>query len=54
MFLLILEDGQIKKMNDASEADKQAADEGMCDIVDISRPDPLCYYNGKWNEIEIA
>lgn len=52
MFLLILEDGEIMKIFSVSDDEKQAADDGMCDIIDISGPEPLCYYKGEWNEIK--
>lgn len=53
MFLMIFEDGEIKSAEDVSDADLQAADDGVLDIVDVSEPfTPKRRFNGDWVEVE--
>ncbi|WP_327440304.1 hypothetical protein [Pseudomonas donghuensis] len=53
MYLMIFEDGEIKNAEDVSDADLQAADDGVLDIVDISEPfTPKRRFNGDWVEVE--
>jgi len=54
MFLVILDDGTIKKTKEISKACMEEAENGNVDIIDISNPlKPLWYYQyGEWTEVE--
>lgn len=53
MFLLIFEDGEVKRTDAIGEDDKQSADDGYIDIIDITESDsPKRFISGEWLEIE--
>lgn len=53
MFLLIFEDGEVKRADAVGEDDKQSADDGYIDLIDISDPtSPKRFISGEWLEVE--
>ncbi len=54
MYLMILESGAKWKSEYFSEEDKKAADDGVLEVIDISRPEnPMEYYDDGWHEIDV-
>jgi hypothetical protein len=54
MYLMILESGAKWKSAYFSEEDKKAADDGVLEVIDISRPEnPMEYYDDGWHEIDV-
>jgi len=52
MYLVIFEDNTIQKGEEIDDDLKQAADDGICDILDISVPEnPLQYGDDEWVEL---
>jgi len=51
MYLIILEDSEIRRADTISDDDLAACDNGLIDIVDLGGEMPKDYYNGKWNDI---
>jgi hypothetical protein len=54
MYLIILEDGEIRKTNEIEDDTYQNCDDGVCDLIDISGKEPLGYFQGEWVEIQSA
>ena len=54
MYLFIFEDMEIKKGTAVMQGDFDAVDAGILDIIDISKEEPLKYYDGKWHDLESA
>ena len=52
MYILIFEDGSLKQASSVDEGDLYAADEGLLDIVDITKDMPRQYYGGEWHLLE--
>ena len=53
MFIFIWEDGTITQGHEVLEDHVKAADDGILDIIDISKPyKPLVYWNAVWDEID--
>ena len=52
MYLLVMEDGSIGTLKEVNDSHKSYANNGYADLIDISGPYPLSYYNNRWNEIE--
>lgn len=53
MFLIIFEDGLIKTAKDIGDDDKDMADDGYVDLIDISSPsEPKRYRSGDWELVE--
>lgn len=54
MFLVIFEDGAIRKAEEVSQDDVRSADDGLLDLIDISRPDdPRRYVEGGWHPLDL-
>ena len=52
MFIIIWEDGSIFQASGISEEDKQAADDGIMDIIDITDKNKLSGYTaGTWQPL---
>jgi len=52
MYLLIFEDGSIKKTNEITEDDKNSSEDGYVDIIDISNQnEPKYFFVGEWKLI---
>jgi len=52
MFIFIWEDGTVQKAHRVLEDHLKAADDGILDIIDISRPGiPMLYWMGVWEKI---
>ena len=52
MWLYIFDGGEVKKSElEPCQDDKDAADDGILDLIDITDGKPLQYYEGKWNEL---
>lgn len=53
MFIVIFEDGQIKRVSTLLPEDYAASDDGLLDIIDIGElQEPKQWYDNSWNEIE--
>ncbi len=55
--LIIFDDGTIKKTEDISDSEIEAANERVIEIIDIVDPERPVYYNantGEWEPIESA
>ena len=53
MYVLIFEDGSIRKTKEISQHETGAVESGYLDIVDISdKEDPLFYVDEGWTSIE--
>jgi hypothetical protein len=53
MFLIIFEDGEVKRAAHLSEGDEQSAEDGYLDLIDISDPtSPKRFISGEWGEVE--
>jgi len=52
MYLLIFEDGTVKRADDISKEDYTSVDDGYLQIIDIAGNIPMEYYNGRWDEVE--
>jgi hypothetical protein len=53
MFLIIFEDGEVKRADAVGEDDKQSADDGYIDLIDITDPSvPKRFISGAWSDIE--
>lgn len=53
MYILILEDGDVRKSETIDDGELMAAEDGYLDIIDLALHDnPLRYFDGKWQEIE--
>ena len=49
MYILIFEDGEIKKSDGIASQDLESCDAGYLSIIDISNPcNPREYYAGAW------
>ena len=54
MYLIITEDGQILSSATASESDKESADMGLIDLIDLDGPEPMQYLDGVWHTVNRA
>lgn len=55
MYIFIFEDGTINKSRVFGDEEKQAVEDGILDVVDISDSSwPEYYYKGKWVSVESA
>ncbi len=55
MFLCIFEDSTIKKYEQITEDDLNAANDGVLDIIDVSVADhPKRYWDSQWIDIELG
>ena len=52
MFLLILEDGSLRKTDKVSDDFLAACDDGILDVINLNTEQPLYYFEGEWHEIE--
>ena len=52
MFLIILEDSEIRLCNTVSNDDLAACDDGIIDIINLNTDKPMQYYNGDWHDID--
>jgi len=52
MYILIFENGEVKKTATINSNDMIAVDDGILDIIDISGDEPKTYYNGVWHDLE--
>lgn len=54
MFLFIHEDGSVVKVKTVTTDDMFAADDGMCQIIDVSvANEPKIYSDSEWIEIQL-
>lgn len=52
MFLIILEDGEVRKTSEVTSQDKKICDWGYIEIIDITDPEaPTTYYQDKWHKV---
>ncbi|MDT0618439.1 hypothetical protein RM531_08115 [Salinisphaera sp. P385] len=54
MYLLIFEDGSIKKARTVSDDDLSSADDGMIQIVGLEDSGPREYVDGEWLSVPLA
>lgn len=53
MYLMIFEDGTIRKSSAYSDSEINACDDGYMDLIDISNPEHLLtYYDSSWISVE--
>jgi len=53
MYLMIFEDGSYASCGKYTEEDLAAVDDGIMDIVDISKPlYPMYYLEGEWHRVK--
>ena len=52
MYIVIFEDGDIRRATTLLQADFDSADEGLIDILDVSGEIPFHYVNGKWLKLK--
>ena len=52
MYLVIFEDGSIKRTDTISPEDYISVDDGYLQIIDIVGDIPMEYYKGEWTEIQ--
>jgi len=53
MFLIIFEDGEIKRTEALADGDLESADDGYLDLLDVSEPtSPKRFISGEWVEVE--
>lgn len=52
MYLIIFEDGDMKKAATVSDEDKRSADDGYIDIIDLHAENPTRRVNGEWHDID--
>jgi hypothetical protein len=49
IYLVIFEDGEVRKTSMLQDEDLQSCDDGVLDVIDITNPkDPVNYVNGMW------
>ena len=53
MYLVIFEDGTVKRTDNISEEDYISVDDGYLQIIDIVGDVPMEYGEGEWTEIEL-
>ena len=51
MYLIILEDSEIRRASTVTVGDLSACEDGLIDIIDLGSAMPKQYYNGEWNDI---
>lgn len=51
MYILIFEDGAIRRTETVEADVLAAADDSYCDILDVSGEVPLQYVGGEWTEV---
>ncbi len=54
MYILIYEDGDVKKSPDFSDESKELCDMGILSCIDIGDAEPLDYYDDDWHPLESA
>ncbi len=52
MFLLILEDGSIRKTASVSDETLSACDDGYCSVINLNTDQPMDFHKGEWADIE--
>lgn len=52
MYLMILEDDEIRTVRTLSEGDFAACDGGILSIIDLGPENPKEYYEGEWHDIK--
>lgn len=53
MFIFIFEDNEVMKTDNVTQEDKDSADDGILEIIDISNNEnPKTYFENEWHEIE--
>ena len=51
MYLIIFEDGEIRRTPIVEDDVLQSADDGYCSIINVGPTTPLQYIQGEWQEI---
>lgn len=51
MYLIITEDLELYKTDTLTDSLKEAADEGVYYLIQVSLPDPKEFYKGEWHDI---
>jgi hypothetical protein len=55
MFMIIFEDGTVKRLPSVANDDISACDDGYCQLIDISHESvPKEYLKGEWVDIPFA
>lgn len=52
MFLLILEDGSLRKAKTVSDDDLTMCNDGILGIINLNTDEPMQYHDGDWHDID--